>query len=152
MPDFKQLLQKPRCTVISNASRLEGVGNSILRSIPEFGLANIFSRPDLIHVTASFVELHGKSEEPAHFHTSHLIAVVVRGDGQLRTGKGIDVLTEHGKLVPNDGVVVVMTGDVVVIPRGENHFFDPNTSGMSYVGLEISDQLIDYQKHFSLED
>ena len=112
----------------------------------------LFSNLGLVHITASLVRLDGMSNKSGHFHTSHLIAVVVSGDAQLRTGKEIDLFSENGKLVPHDGIAVVMTGGVVIIPRGENHFFDPNTSGMTYVGLEISDRPIDYQKHFSLED
>lgn len=129
-------LQLPTCTVLPKAATPATMTNSTLLSIPALSLLEVFSGAIQLYGTASWVEIRGESNEPTHYHTSHLVALVVRGGGMLRAGS-----------VKQQ----IQSGDIVVIPRGVDHFFDPVVEGLDYVGFEISDSVIDYQKHFHTE-
>lgn len=130
-----ELLQMQRCTVVSSAAQVGKMGNSVLTSVPVLKLSELFADIRSIELTASWVKIRGASTEPVHYHTSHLVACLVQGMGWLRTDQGREV---------------VVIGDVVVIPRGINHFFDPDPAvGLDYIAYEISDSPIDYQKHYN---
>ena len=136
---FTDLLRLKDCTVIKEASLTWSSANSIVRSSPITDLSQLFSLSCQINCAVSLVSIHGASGEPLHYHTSHLIGLVVRGSGWLLTTKNSEL--EHQKQVG--------LGDVIVIPKGVYHIFECDPAGaMDYIALEVSDGIIDYQKHW----
>lgn len=131
--ELTQLLQLSNCTVLPGAATAATMTNSSLLSIPALPLLELFSNPSQLYGTASWVEIRGQNEESTHYHTSHLVALIVHGGGTLRT---------------KNGKQPIRSGDLIVMPRGVDHFFDPLAEGIDYIGFEVSDSVIDYQKHF----
>jgi quercetin dioxygenase-like cupin family protein len=135
------LFRHKRCVVFKGAGRAQKTGNSILVSSHVVDILQVLNNASRIEATVSSVAIKGTSNEPLHYHTSHLIGLVVSGQGYLLISK---------EDVENDGVdrVPVTVGDVVVIPRGAYHIFECDPNGeLDYIALEFSDEAIDYQKH-----
>lgn len=137
-PDFHTLLSLSHCTVLPHLAFAWGTGNSVVVSVPTLSVVPLFPMAPELNVTASLVSIQGDSPEPLHFHTSHLMGLVVRGSGDFRW-----------EVEGEERTAEVCTGDVVIIPRGALHFFNCLPGGsLDYVALEVSDGPIDYQKHF----
>ena len=137
MKNLTTMLQKKKCTLIDGAARSAPTGNSVVTS----GLVlnfndGLFSDLSKVKATASLVEIKGESAEPTHFHTSHLVGIIIHGTGFLR--------------LKDASRILVKRGDIVVIPRGIHHYFDcGKDETLDYIALEVSDTTIDYQKHFT---
>jgi quercetin dioxygenase-like cupin family protein len=126
--------------IVPGISKKWSSSNSVVRSLPALRVEDSLGG-DLQEVGASLVAISGPSDEPLHYHSSHLIGVVTSGRGWF--------------CVPGEGGVAnpvrqeVVAGDVVVIPRSVLHLFDCDPGGqLDYVSLEFSDKAIDYQKHW----
>ena len=127
-------LKRSACTLMPNGAQVGKTGNSVVTSSLVTHLDGLFPDLSKIQTTCSLVEIRGASNEPTHYHTSHLVGLVIRGHGYLR---------EPQQRQP------VKKGDIVVIPRGVQHYFDCDDAGeLDYIAYEVSDQDIDYQKHF----
>jgi quercetin dioxygenase-like cupin family protein len=135
---LRHLLLKKSCSIVECAATSWSSGNSTVCSIPSFAVKEFFQPGLDVNVTASLVRINGGGEEPLHFHTSHLVGLVVRGSGVFRWAD------ERGAEIRS----AVTEGDLVVIPRGALHFFEATGVGLDYIALELSDAVIDYQKHF----
>ena len=136
-----ELFRHKRCVVFKEAGRAQKTGNSVLVSSPVVDILQVLNNASWIEATVSSVAIKGTSNEPLHYHTSHLIGLVVSGEGYLLISK---------ENVENDGIdrVPVTVGDVIVIPRGAYHIFECDPTGeLDYIALEFSDEAIDYQKH-----
>ena len=133
--DIKEFLGEMRCTAIKNFATSWSTGNSVVSSAPIVNLTGVF--PDLgkTNITASLVHIEGVDDEDVHYHTSHVIGYVVSGEGKFMVSREKD-----------SPIFGISAGDVVVIPRGAMHYFISETK-MDWIGLEISDLPIDYQKH-----
>lgn len=136
---IEELFSRKECEVLKSSQHEWNSGNSTVSSTPPVDLAGIFGSSH-IEVGASVVRIVGESGEPLHFHSSHLVGLVVRGSGWLCR--------------PNeqDGGIsrrATARGDVVIIPRGALHLFECDRDGeLEYIALEFSDGPIDYQKHW----
>lgn len=137
------VLKGTDCAVYKRAALLWRDGNSAVTSSPAVDLLRLFKAAGRVEVAVNFVSIQGACGEPLHYHTAHLIGVVVRGGGYLLTGKGEN---KQGEV----DMTPVAVGDLVVIPRGAYHIFECKPSGgLDYVALEFSDAAIDYQKHWT---
>jgi quercetin dioxygenase-like cupin family protein len=137
--NITRLLKKATCTLMPADARTTSTGNSVLTVGYLVNLADgLFPDPSIVKMTASLVEIRGQSEEDMHYHTSHIVGIVVHGSGYLR--------------VP-EGKLPAKKGDMVIIPRKAMHYFDCDPDGeLTYVSLEVSDTEIDYQKHFRSDE
>jgi quercetin dioxygenase-like cupin family protein len=135
---YASALGTDHCSLFKGAALQWNSANSKVLSMPALRLSD--TQGSLVETGASIVCIAGPSNEPLHYHSSHLVGVVTRGSGWLCV-PGLD------KAVP--ARLPVSSGDVVVIPKGALHLFDcdPDTE-MDYVALEVSDGPIDYQKHW----
>lgn len=135
MTNIAELLKLKKCTILKKWPRSTDAGNSVVTSAPPLKLDGVFSDLSKVEITTSLVQIKGPSDEPLHFHSSHLVGLVVRGHGYMRTDDWESAYVKQG--------------DVVVIPRGVNHYFTCESgTEMDYISYEISDTPIDYQKHF----
>lgn len=141
---IKDILERTECVVYKGVANIWEAGNSTVTSSPAIDIFNIFSSTERIEVAVNLVSVQDISEEPLHYHSSHLIGVIVRGKGVLLTSK----INNRQEAIEKTAVSV---GDVVVIPRGANHIFQCNYSEeLHYIALEFSDKAIDYQKHWKM--
>lgn len=135
MENIAELLKLKKCTILNNWPRSTEAGNSIVTSAPPLKLDGVFPDMSKIELTTSLVQIKGPSEEPLHFHSSHLVGLIVRGMGYMKTDEWDSVYIKQG--------------DVIIIPREVNHYFTCDEGKeMDYISYEISDTPIDYQKHF----
>lgn len=129
-------LEDGRCAVISNPHCSYSAGNSVVLCGPQLSPQQIIPA-DQHYMAISAVFISGVSHEPLHTHTSHVVAWMIEGTGWLS-------LEEER--------IDAVAGDLVVVPRGVPHSFNgPLGSRIVFVGLEISDQMLDYQKNFYQE-
>ena len=140
---IEDLLEKKECLIIKKAANKWSEGNSCVTSSPIVDIRKVFSAADKIETAVNFVEIKGRNEEPLHFHTAHLVGVITGGEGYLLTASD-DKTTFIKKQT-------MSAGDVIVIPQGAFHYFQPFTEDgeLDYIALEFSDKEIDYQKHHS---
>jgi quercetin dioxygenase-like cupin family protein len=131
--DVYAALAEGRCAVISNPHCSYSAGNSVVLCGPQLVPQEII--PAGQHFMAiSTVFITGVSHEPLHTHTSHVITWMIEGTGWLTLA---------------DGRLEATAGDLVVVPREVPHSFNgPIGSRIVFVGLELSDQALDYQKNF----
>jgi oxalate decarboxylase/phosphoglucose isomerase-like protein (cupin superfamily) len=143
-PDgLSRMLAAGACVVYKNAANTWKTANSTVTSSPIIDVLQIFNGTKAAaNVAVNFVSIRGTICEPLHYHTSHLIGVVIHGDGVLKSA------TDEKE--SNLRELQVGAGDVILIPRGAYHIFDCEASGgLDYIALEFSDHDIDYQKHWS---
>ena len=133
--DIAYLLTQRACAVVRASALSWTSGTSSVVSVPAVHVSYLFGARDIMSCGTSLVRISGATVEPLHYHKSHVVGIVVRGRGWL--------------LCSQERRERISTGDCIVIPRGVLHFFvcDAEES-MEYVALEVSDQDIDYQKHF----
>ena len=130
-------LTEGRCAVISNPHCSYNVGNSVVLCGPQLSPQDIIPA-EQHYMAISTVFITGASHEPLHTHTSHVVAWMIEGNGWLSL---------------EDGQINAKASDLVVVPRGIPHSFNgPLGSKIVFVGLEISDQMLDYQKNFYQEE
>ena len=130
-----------RCTVFQSTAIRSTTGNSVLESLPNVMVHALFPETRDVRATCSLVRIKGVSGESLHYHSSHLVGLVVRGRGWLLV-PGDDASGSHRRLA-------VTKGDVVVVPRRVLHLFECRPREvLEYLALEFSDEDIDYQKHF----
>ena len=142
---LREILETGTCAVYKNAANTWKTANSTVTSSPIVDVWHIFEGTRAANVAVNIVSIRGTSGEPLHYHTSHLIGVVVKGDGMLRSA------TDKRESNLKDWQVAA--GDVILIPRGAYHMFECEPSGnLDYIALEFSDHEIDYQKHWRPED
>lgn len=107
-------------------------------SAPIVDLLSIFPDSNTANCTSSLVTINGPSDEPPHFHLSHVLGIVVSGTGVVRDGE-----SRRKK---------VIDGDLVVIPKGVLHYFETaQGEELKWIALEFNDGEIDYQKHFTVD-
>lgn len=132
-------VMRNQCTLFLGRMNKWNSANSSVTSCPCLSPQLLFPGARDIEVGASLVAISGPSGESLHFHSSHLIGVVVKGSGVLLS------MSPNG----DQRADRVSVGDCVVIPRGVLHLFEcTGGESMDYVALEVSDSPIDYQKHF----
>jgi quercetin dioxygenase-like cupin family protein len=118
--------------------------NSSVVSLPAFNFGRMFGTTNFQNIACSLVSISGPTDEALHFHTSHVVGVVTSGAGRLRH-------TAIGKSIERQ--TVLKTGDVAFIPKNCLHLFDTDEGGhINYVAFEVSEDEIDYQKHWHAED
>lgn len=133
------LLRLKHCTIIRETSNVWSSANSVVRSSPIADLSQLFGFSSQINCAVSLVSIQGISGEPLHYHTSHLIGLVVSGCGWILTDKNPEMKHQEQ----------VSLGDVIVIPKGVYHMFECGPEeAMDYIAMEVSDGIIDYQKHW----
>jgi quercetin dioxygenase-like cupin family protein len=131
----------PKCSVLRDVTHVDESSISIVTSSPVINLRGMFSSETAIEIGVSLVKVLRKSAEPLHFHSSHIVGIVTVGTGYLRV-PGPDDKEQQFE---------VRTGDIVVIPRGAPHMFEcEGETTLEYVAMELSDQPIDYQKHYHI--
>jgi quercetin dioxygenase-like cupin family protein len=141
--EFLSLFKKSVCTLIHGKSRKWESSNSTVFSCPALDLNGVFARESRLEAGASLVSIDGEADEDLHFHTSHLLGTVVRGEGFLCVPTDL-ANAQAGRI----SRIPVQPGDVVVIPRGALHIFQCEVGKrLEYIALEVSDSPIDYQKH-----
>jgi len=142
---ISELFLRKDCAVFKSGGHEWWSSNSTVLSTPIVQLFGMFAS-DNVELGASIVRISGESGEPLHFHSSHLVGLVIRGEGWLC----LPALT-GGAPLSNVNVrrVRVQQGDIAIIPRGALHLFECNsTAEMDYLAVEFSDCPIDYQKHW----
>lgn len=142
--DVRELLEHAECIIYKKGALAWRSSNSAVTSLPAVDLSSIFNASKQLEVTANFVSIRGFSGDPPHYHTSHLIGVIIKGEGWL-----ISVSSDSESSVER---IPVAVNDVVFIPRGAYHIFECDPQGeLDYIALEFSDQAIDYQKHWDVQ-
>lgn len=138
---IRNILERGSCVVFKGAAVKWTTGNSTVTSSQSVDMLQVFSGTKNIEVAVNLVSIRGGSAEPLHYHTSHLIGLVINGEGRLRLA--IDASDRSIREEP------LAAGDVIVIPQGAFHIFECDDSGkLDYIALEFSDVGIDYQKHW----
>lgn len=136
------MFSKNSCSIINNELNKWESTNSTVTSSPIIHLNELFGENTNIQTATSLVSIKGYSGEPLHYHTSHVLGIVIKGKGWLR------ILGENQQKEN----LTVGEGDIAIIPRGVLHSFECEPSSIiEYIALEVSDTAIDYQKHH-LED
>ena len=134
------LFQKDSCTILPGSSSIWSSSNSEVVSSPVVLPKMLFGIDSNVKVAASIVSITGESGEHLHFHISHLVGIIVKGEGELR-------IQDRESQVDEKRIKVVK-GDAVIIPKGVLHCFEcEDQKNMEYIALEVSDLEIDYQKH-----
>src|SRR5437763_1845271 len=77
-------LKEGEVMVLKQVGRVARTGNSVLRSIPEINAPEAFFKRGSCNIASSLVEIFGPTDEPLHFHSSHLVGLVVAGEGYFR--------------------------------------------------------------------
>ena len=109
-------------------------------STPVIDASRLFPKSERRECAASLVCIKGRSGEDLHYHTSHIVGFITRGEGSLRL---------PAKSGNGETELPVRAGDVVIIPRGALHMFECAVAQeMDYLALEVSEVAIDYQKHW----
>lgn len=135
-----KLLLQPLCAIVRSPSVSWSTGNSVVTSSPVLSVTDIFTGHKAVNVTASLVQINGRTDEPVHYHTSHVVGMVVSGRGFFLTSR------EAGAREFD-----VTPGDLVIIPQGAMHYF-VSDEPMAWIALEVSHLPIDYQKHYTDEE
>ena len=138
----EKALNQATCTIIKNSANKWSEGNSSVTSSPIVDINKLFSQDQITKIAVNFVSIKGKSEEPLHYHTAHLVGVILKGEGFLLASSEAN----SGSIEKQP----VTEGDVIIIPRNIYHFFEPllDKGEIEYIALEFSDKNIDYQKHY----
>jgi mannose-6-phosphate isomerase-like protein (cupin superfamily) len=137
--DAKALTSR-ECSIIKGGSAVWGTPSSSVESIPAIDISLLGLDVTRCQVATSVVTVRGRLNEELHYHRSHVIGLGVKGSGILRTASP-DRLSDERRLS-------IVPGDIVLIPRGALHLFETEeNSEFVYVGLEFSDEPIDYQSH-----
>jgi quercetin dioxygenase-like cupin family protein len=143
---ISELLSRKDCAVLKDGGHEWRSSNSTVLSTPVVELLGMFASENL-ELGASIVRISGESGEPLHFHSSHLVGLVIRGQGWLCLPGFVNNASVGEADVRR---VAVQLGDVAVIPRGALHLFEcAHSSELDYLAVEFSDRPIDYQKHWS---
>lgn len=126
--------------IYKGRSRPSTTTNSLVMSIPAINDVERFFPGRSCNIASSLVEIRGPTDEPLHFHSSHLIGLVVSGEGFCRYIQPGESVEHREQVLP---------GDIVLLAQEAMHIFEcePGKT-MTYVALEFSDREIDYQKHF----
>jgi oxalate decarboxylase/phosphoglucose isomerase-like protein (cupin superfamily) len=138
--DVADYLSLCHCTVLRGRGQEWATPNSVVASIPALTLEILSSACLPKNLTASIVKVAGPTHEPMHFHTSYIVGLVVAGSGSLLSQ---DASGQEAR-------ERVISGDVVIIPRGALHVFVTEAEeAMDYIALEFSDGELDYQAHWT---
>lgn len=140
----KALLQSEKCHFLGNLGLIWESDNSRVTSLPYFDVRELLPDLKIMNLACSLVTISGESNEDLHFHTSTVIAIATTGQGTFtHKHMGDDTLQRR----------VVVRGDVMIIPKSVLHLFHTEKQELlEYISLEVSDQEIDYQKHWTPED
>ncbi len=125
------------CKVITSGQPAYTAGNSLVYCGPDLLVAKLLPDSGKAILATTIVKIYGHLDEELHYHSSHVISVLVEGSGYL--------FTDTEKLSAK-------AGDIVVIPRGVQHLFncDPRQKILIFA-IEISDRSIDHQKNWYTE-
>jgi hypothetical protein len=138
------LARRDDCSFYPSMTHEWKSSNSSVVSLPAFNFDRMFGQTDFQNIACSLVSISGPTDEALHFHTSHVIGVITSGAGRLRH-RAIGGVGEIQTTLKN--------GDVAFIPRNCLHLFDTDQGGhINYIAFEVSEDLIDYQKHWHADD
>lgn len=126
------------CTVLDAAGYVWQSHESKVMSSPIIELLRIFDRSSEIEMAVSFISITGKHDEGVHYHDSHLIGMVVSGQGSV-------VVPDEGNLKGSVKRLPLKAGDVVTIPPGAFHVLECEPNGkLDFVALEFCDSASGY--------
>lgn len=132
---ISEAIRREECTVYRNVGLAWSSNNSTVTTCPPLEIQSMVNRPEAIHAAMSFVSVTGRSDEQLHHHSSHLLGIVVGGEGHLLTPRNTG---EDMARTP------LTSGDLFVVPRGSRHVIECDSDkGLKFISLEISDEEIE---------